>query len=193
MTSAIVLAAGASRRMGRQKLLLPYGGTSVIGHIVDQVLASAVGHVCVVVGGDAEGIAAALHGRDVEITPNPNVDSQMLDSVRCGLRALPPDCRSVMVVLGDQPGITPGIIDAVLAVNAPIVVPVYAGKRGHPLLLSTEYVDEILTGHDEVGLRGLLQAHADEVMELNVDDAGVLEDMDTPEDYQRIQRQMPRT
>jgi len=143
------------------------------------------------VGGDAEAIATALEGREVEITPNPNGDSQMLDSVRCGLRALPPVCDSVMVVLGDQPGITPDLIDAVLAVNAPIVVPVYGGKRGHPLLFSTKYRTEVLSGYDEVGLRGLLAAHPDAVHELNVDASSILDDMDYPADYRRLMRQTP--
>ena len=189
MICAIVLAAGLSSRMGVQKLLLPFGGKTVISHIVDQLLASTVGEVHAVVGHQAERISAELSGRAVSIVNNPNYTSGMLSSVRCGLRNLPEKCRAVMVVLGDQPSITTGLIDQILqsfaATEKNILVPLYKGKRGHPILFSSHYRDEILTQYGDVGLRGLLHGHSDDTFEMAVSTASVLCDMDCPEDYRR--------
>ena len=189
MICAIVLAAGLSSRMGVQKLLLPFGGKTVISHIVDQLLASTVGEVHAVVGHQAERISAELSGRAVSIVNNPNYTSGMLSSVRCGLQNLPEKCRAVMVVLGDQPSVTTELIDQMLqsfaATEKNILVPLYKGKRGHPILFSSLYLDEILTKYGDVGLRGLLHGHSDDIFELAVSTASVLCDMDCPEDYRR--------
>jgi len=189
MIGAIVLAAGRSRRMGCQKLLLPFGGQTVVAHIVDEILHAAVGEVCVVVGQDRDRLAEALAGRKVTIVPNPDPAGDMLSSVRCGVRALPHNCQGILVALGDQPGITSALLDEMIRAFADgqrgLVVPVHAGKRGHPFLCSARYRDELLTRHDDLGLRGLLQAHPDDVLELPVSTPSVLSDIDSPEDYQR--------
>ncbi|HCO92904.1 MAG TPA: molybdenum cofactor cytidylyltransferase [Phycisphaerales bacterium] len=189
MICSIVLAAGLSNRMGVQKLLLPFGGKTVISHIVDQLLASSIGEVHVVVGHEAERISAELSGRAVSIVNNPNYKSGMLSSVRRGLRNLPEKCRAVLVVLGDQPSITTELIEQMLqsfaATEKSILVPLYKGKRGHPILFSERYRDEILAQYDDVGLRGLLHAHPDDVSELSVSTSAVLCDMDCPQDYRK--------
>jgi molybdenum cofactor cytidylyltransferase len=189
MICAIVLAAGLSRRMGVQKLLLPFGGKTVIAHIVDQLLAGTVDKVYVVTGHQADRISGELSGRPVSIVYNRGYESGMLSSVRCGLRALPQRCRAVLVALGDQPSITSALVDLMLqsfeTAEKRILVPFYNGRRGHPILFSGVYREEILTQYDDVGLRGLLHAHPDEVFELTVSTACVLSDMDYPEDYQR--------
>lgn len=189
MICAVVLAAGLSSRMGVQKLLLPFGDKTVIGHIVEQLLASTVGEVHVVVGHQAERISAELSGRAVTIVNNPNYESGMLSSVRSGIQSLPEECRAVMVVLGDQPSITTELINKMLksfaATEKSILVPLYEGKRGHPVLFSRQYSDEIMTHYNDVGLRGLLHSHPEEIFELTVTTTSVLCDMDYPEDYRR--------
>jgi len=189
MICAIILAAGESRRMGTPKLLLPFGGTTVIGHIVDQLLRSALNSIFVVVGHEGDRIAAELSGRPASIVTNPDYKTGMLSSVRCGLRALPKECDAVMVVLGDQPAITAELVNEMVrsfaASGKGILVPLHEGRRGHPLLFPTSYRDEILTRYDDVGLRGLLLSHPDEVCEINVSIPSVLSDMDNPEDYRR--------
>jgi molybdenum cofactor cytidylyltransferase len=186
---AIVLAAGESRRMGCQKLLLPFGATTIIERVIDQLLHSTVDKVLVVVEDARDSVAAALAGLPVTIAANPDYQSGMLSSVRCGLRALPDHCHAVMAALGDQPGITTKLVDelvqAFTAAKKGIVVPLYRGRRGHPILFLEHYRTEILTQHDEVGLRGLLRAHAEDLFELTVSTPAVLSDMDYPEDYQR--------
>ena len=105
MICAVVLAAGLSRRMGVQKLLLPFAGKTVIAHIVDQILASNIDDIYVVVGHESERVRRELSERNVTIVSNPDYESGMLSSVRCGLAALPEECRAVLVALGDQPSI----------------------------------------------------------------------------------------
>ena len=189
MICAVVLAAGRSRRMGTQKLLLPFAGSTVIARVVDQIIASDVQRVRVVVGGDQAAIAGCLSGRSVEIVPNPEPDSEMLASVRCGLRGLPPACRGVLVALGDQPGLTTELVNALVkafdAADRGIVVPVHDGRRGHPLLFALDYRERIMTDYDEVGLRGLLWDHAADVLEVPVPWPAAISDMDRPEDYRR--------
>jgi molybdenum cofactor cytidylyltransferase len=191
---AIVPAAGLSRRMGQCKQLLPFAGTTVIGHIVDKLLRSRVDEVRVVGGHQADRLREALASRNVRIIVNPDYEhSDMLASIRCGLADLPRECRAVLVALADQPAIRAELIDALIdalidrfaSVGRGIVVPVHAGRRGHPLLLAASYRDEIMTGHDQVGLRGLLAAHASDVLELPVPESLALSDMDYPEDYRR--------
>ena len=193
---AIVLAAGNSVRMGTQKLLLPYTGTTVIRHIVQQVADSRVDHVIVVAGRDAVAIKTALDGLRITVVINEQPDGDMLSSVRCGLRALPTECEAALIVLGDQPSISPGLINqlgaALVASGRGIVVPAYQGRRGHPLLFSVQYRAEVLTGYDGVGLKGLPDAHPDDVHEVAVADDGVVIDIDVPDDYQAALRRQQR-
>ncbi|MCX7016470.1 MAG: nucleotidyltransferase family protein [Candidatus Sumerlaeota bacterium] len=186
---AIVLAAGRSRRMGGQKLLLPFAGQTIIAHVVDQLLQSEIDETHVVVGADSVRIAEALAGRSVSFVSNPGPDADMLSSVRCGLRALPPQCEAVLVALGDQPSITTDLVNEMLRAFAScgkgILVPAHGGRRGHPLLVSLRYRDEILTCYDADGLRALLRAHPGDVHDLPVAAASILSDVDTPEDYRR--------
>ncbi len=188
MTRGILLAAGLSRRMGTQKLLLPFGGATVIEHIVDQLLASLLESVHVVAGRDADRIAGRLGERPVALVRNPDTGAEMLSSVRCGLRALPP-CEGVLVALGDQPSITTELIDDLVAAfdasGKGIVMPTHKGRRGHPIVFSMDYRDEVLTRFDEVGLRGLPHAHPDDVLEVEVATSAVLADVDDPDDYRR--------
>jgi len=190
MNCAIVLAAGMSRRMGTQKLLLPFGGKTVISHIVDQIAGSVVDKIIVVAGRESDKVREQLSGRDVSIVINADCcGAEMLSSVRCGIRALPEKCRCVLVALGDQPGITTGLVNEMVnafkTANKGILVPVHQGKRGHPILFSSRYCNEIMTCYEDIGLRGLAETHADDVFELNVSSPAVLCDMDWPEDYRR--------
>ncbi len=190
MICAIVLAAGRSSRMGAQKLLLEFAGTTVIGHIVDQLLASRIDSIHVVVGHQGDRVAEELTGRNVSIVVNPNPQAGMLSSVRCGLGALQPECDAALVALGDQPTISATLVDRMIQTFASgeegIVVPVHDRRRGHPLLFRAGYRDEILTHYDDVGLRGLLRAHRDDIIELPADSDAVLSDMDYPDDYDRM-------
>jgi molybdenum cofactor cytidylyltransferase len=189
MISAIVLAAGYSSRMGTQKLLLPFGEKTVISHIVDQILSSSIEKVYVVTGHQAEKVGGELSDKPVRIVNNPEYQSGMLSSVRAGLRDISQECEAVLVALGDQPSIKTELIDRLIqsfsSTQKKIIVPLHNGKHGHPILFSITYCDEILTNYDDIGLRGILHAHNDDVFEMNVSSPAVLSDMDNPDDYRR--------
>ena len=189
MICALVLAAGRSRRMGVQKLLLPVNGQPVIVRVVDEVLRSPVDQVFVVIGHEGERVSEALAGHYVHFVTNADREGEMLGSVRCGLRAMPEACVAVLVALGDQPGITGDVIATLVGAfqttGRGIVVPTHGGRRGHPLLFGMRYCDEVLGQYEDVGLRGLLQAHPEDVFEVEVATPAVLEDIDAPEDYKR--------
>ena len=189
MISAIVLAAGESRRMGAHKVLLPLGSVTVIGHIVDQLLLSVIDRVFVVVGHEGDRIVHALSDRSVTVITNHDYMSGMLSSVRCGIEAMPEQSEAVMVALGDQPSITAELVDNIVrsfrTAGKGILVPLHQGRRGHPIMFSAEYCTEILGQYDDVGLRGLMRGHPEDVFELNVESPAILSDMDFPEDYDR--------
>lgn len=186
---ALVLAAGESRRMGRPKPLLPWNGATLIAHIVDALQSSQVHGTNVVTGHQGAEVAQALAGTTARCIPNPDYRDGMLSSVRAGLRALAEQTDAVLLCLCDQPHLPPALVDGLIdcydADVARIVVPSTQGRRGHPLLFSFDYRDEILAGYDDTGLRGLLERHADALLHWNTDDGGILVDLDTPEDYAR--------
>jgi molybdenum cofactor cytidylyltransferase len=189
MVCAIVTAAGRSRRMGTQKLLLPYAGGTVIGRVVGHLMRSRVARVFVVHAEGDRSIADALAGFDITLVSNPHPDGEMLDSVRCGLHALPPACTGILVALGDQPSISPELIDRIIDAFDPgepaIVVPVHGGRRGHPLLFHARFKEEILNRFEGEGLRGFVGAHPGCVREVLVPGHLVPQDIDDPEDYRR--------
>ena len=189
MIHAIILAAGESRRMGRQKLLLPYGGNTVIEHIVTQVLQCEFGGITVVLGHDAGEIAAKLTPLPVQRVVNDEYARGMITSVRHGLKTVPLEANAVMIILGDQPDISHAVVSQLIessrTTGKGIVVPLFESRRGHPILVSTNYRDAIMTRYGDTGLRGLLVDHPEDVAEIRVNHAGILQDMDTPDDYSR--------
>lgn len=189
MIGAVVLGAGESRRMGQSKLLLPFGGRTVIEHIVEELQDSEVHEILVVVGHEPEGIRDALEGKPVRIVENPDYSQGMLSSIRCGLRALSPHVAGALIVLGDQPSISSDLVDRLIyafrGTEMGIVVPKYGNRRGHPLLIARKLFPDVLTSFDDVGLRGLFEFRWKELFELPSADPAVLSDMDTPEEYQR--------
>ena len=189
MIDAIILAAGRSRRMGTQKLLLPYAGRTVIRHIVEQIAATSPRRLLAVVANDRAAIERALAGTPASIVVNPDPDGDMLSSVRTGLSALSDDGQGILIVLGDQPAIRTEVIAELRKVfqsgGQGIVVPANEGRRGHPILFSSAYRQELLTQFDSTGLRGLLEAHPHDVHDVDIPDPSILSDMDVPEDYQR--------
>jgi molybdenum cofactor cytidylyltransferase len=186
---AIVLAAGRSLRMGTQKLLLPFAGQTMIGHIVDQVAAGPIRRMLVVVADDDNAVATELAQKKVTIIRNPQHDGDMLSSVRAGLRALGSETEAALIALGDQPSVQPALIErivkACVASGRGIGVPMYGNRTGHPLLVRSRHFGEILTGCDGLGLRAILKSHADDVEQVSTTDPCVLSDIDWPADYER--------
>jgi molybdenum cofactor cytidylyltransferase len=184
---AIVLAAGESRRMGTQKLLLPFGDTTVVGTVVRTALASRVGGTIVVLGADRDAVRGELADRGVGFAVNANFHLGMLSSVQAGFRALPARARAAVVMLGDQPFLAAAVVDAVIAAyeegGQGLVIPTFRGRRGHPVLIDLKFRDEVIGLGQADGLRRLMRSHPGDIREVESGDANILRDLDTPEDY----------
>ncbi len=192
--AAIVLAAGASRRYGEPKQLLPWGHTTLLDHVVGQARASQATQTIVVLGHQAERMAQALAHRQVDasvqIAYNEEWEVGLSTSVRTGLRALPDSVSAALFLLADQPGITTELINAVIRryreTLAPIVAPRHRGRRGNPVLFDRSLFADLLKLEGDQGGRALVEEHAAEVEWV---EAGpeALADVDTPTDYEQWQ------
>jgi len=187
MIWAVILAAGESRRMGTQKLLLPFGDATVVEAVVRTALASGVDRAVAVLGADREAVRAKLEPSGVDFAVNEQFADGMLSSIQTGFRAIPPEAEAAVIMLGDQPFLPPPVVDAVVRGYREslkgIVIPVFRTRRGHPVLVDLKYRDEVLALDPADGLRRLMRTHAEDIAEVEVDDANILRDLDTPEDY----------
>lgn len=190
--AAVVLAAGLSRRMGRPKMALPWGNTTVIGRVVQVLAQVGVDEVVVVTGGAHEVVEAALADQPARVVFNPAyAEQEMAYSLKVGLETLPETVEAVLVVLGDQPQIQPevvsGVIDFFLQSKARLVAPSYQLRRGHPWLMARPVWSEILTLQPPHTLRDILNKLAGQILYYEVDTDSILRDLDTPADYEQEQ------
>ncbi len=189
MITAVVLAAGRSERMGRPKMLLPFGRKTLIETVLAGVRRSRVDDVVVVLGAHRELIEPVVSKFALRTVFNEDLEGGMLSSVIRGLREVPAAARAFLVVLGDQPFPPATAIDRLIAgrerTGKGLVLPVHGGRRGHPLLIDIRYRDEVMALDPSVGLRQLLRDHPDDILEVPVRTPAVLADIDDPEDYRR--------
>lgn len=187
MIGAIVLAAGKSERMGRPKPLLPCGGSTFLGAILETLARTQTGIVRVVLGYGADEIRrAAGLPRDI-VAINSAPERGMLSSMLCGIAALPSGTSAFLVWPVDHPLVEAATVDRLIlafeASQAPLAVPVHEGRRGHPALFSLRLAPELEAAPESEGARTVVRAHASDLVEVQVDDAGVLTGIDTPEAY----------
>lgn len=200
MISAIILAAGESKRMGEQnKLLLPFRGQTLIECIVDTVLSSDVGEVIVVLGHDAVRVREGCRDRRVKFVQNDNYQQGMTTSIQMGVQAADTDADGFMICLSDLPLIEPDELnhllyafeEAVRANNKYIAIPVFEGQRGNPVIFSMIYKNHILDDDDGkgwMGCKGIIKQNPAQVLEVEMATDHVLRDIDTPEDYQNLSK-----
>lgn len=173
--------------MKQQKLLLPYHGRTIIETTIGNVLASDVDGIMVVLGASRDEILNVIGKMPVEHCHNADYELGMLSSVICGLRALPGDTDAALIFPGDQPDIPPGVINKLIRTfhrsSRGIVIPKHHNRRGHPLVVDMKYRHEIEHLNPEKGLRSLMELFPDDVLEVEVDEPGILKDIDTREDY----------
>jgi len=185
--TAIILAAGQSRRMGQPKMLLPWGGTTVLGKVIETLKAAGMEDLVVVTGGAREQVEAIVRGSAQIVFNAEYSNSEMLGSIQCGLGAIKPQARSALICLGDQPQVQVGSVHVILQeyenTGASLIVPSYQMKRGHPWLVARGLWHEILEMQLPESLREFLNRHAKEIKYVNVNTPSILTDLDTPEDY----------
>jgi CTP:molybdopterin cytidylyltransferase MocA len=189
--SAILLAAGRSRRMGAFKPLLPFGDRTVIECCITNLQAADVTDIVVVVGHRAEDIRAHLSTQNLTFAVNPDPDSPMGVSITRGIESLHAGAAGLLIALVDHPGVPAEVISAVVGAwrkGARLVQPEYEGHGGHPVLIDLAYRNELLALDPAGGLRPFFTAHRAEVRRVPVRSPYVARDMDTWKDYQRLHK-----
>jgi CTP:molybdopterin cytidylyltransferase MocA len=193
MVVGIILAAGASSRMGRPKALLPIGNDVFVTRVCRTLLDAGIGDLIVVAGAEHDDIAAAVDeaGLRARVVENPRREEGQLSSVLTGLAVADrPGVDAVLVHLVDAPLVRPetarAVLDAFLRTHAPIVRPAVGGRHGHPVLFARGVFDELRRADPAIGAKAIMRAHAAEVCNVPVDDEGAWRDIDTPEDYARL-------
>lgn len=176
--------------MGEPKQLLPVDGKPMVRRAVEAACAAGLAQVVVVVGASATEVANALGGLDVDLVRNDDWAEGMSTSLRAGMAALQPEVVAVLVVLADQPGLGGDLLRLLVtrhqASGAPIVAPYYHGRRGNPVLFDRRLFAELARVEGDRGGRVILDRYADEVERVDVDDAAVVRDIDTRQDYTTI-------
>jgi molybdenum cofactor cytidylyltransferase len=190
LVAAIILAAGRSSRMGSHKLLLPLNGRPIVSWVVAAALASRADPVIVVLGHEVKRVRAALPDGRLIAVLNPLYAEGMSTSLRAGLTALPAHTSGALILLGDQPLVTPAIINAMIeeSVSAPdaIIVASYQGRRGNPVLFPRQYFAELEAITGDEGGRSVLARYSKHTRLVEIDDALVGLDVDTPAEYQAL-------
>ncbi|HWR65595.1 MAG TPA: nucleotidyltransferase family protein [Bellilinea sp.] len=189
--AAIVLAAGASRRMGRAKMTLPFHENTVLGTILTTLHQAEIDPLIVVIGGAQQQVEAALSDLPFAVTRAYNPDfehTEMLDSLKIGMRVLPEDTDAFLIVLGDQPQIQLDVVRSMLneyqSSAHDLIIPSYQMRRGHPWLVSRPLWPALRSIAVDQTMRDFLRQQQDQILYLAVDTPSILQDMDTPEDYQ---------
>lgn len=190
MIVGILLAAGRSQRMGQPKLLLPWRGVPLIRHVAQAILRSKLERLIVVTGHRAEHVRAALHGLPIEIVHNAAFLDGQSTSLRAGIEAVRDRADAAMVLLADQPLLQPAtidlLVDAYAQTHAPMVAPMFDGQRGNPIVFARSLFDELLAIGGDQGARNVILAYAGEMHSVDVDDYGVILDIDTPDMYEQL-------
>jgi len=191
--AAVVLAAGASTRLGQPKQLAPIGGRPALAYTLDALRASSLNRILLVLGHNADEIAAALDLTDITVVRNDAYAEGQSTSVLAGVKSLDDDVTAALMVVGDQPLLAPTVVDTIVRAyeqtGGPFIVPVYAGEWGNPVLLARATWPLLDNLKGDTGARPILRKHMDMVLEVPVP-GSLLDDIDTPEDYARIRARM---
>ncbi|HLB67801.1 MAG TPA: NTP transferase domain-containing protein [Thermoplasmata archaeon] len=196
MISAIVLAAGTSSRMGQPKVLVRIDGRPVLDRVLGALRASRVKQILVVLGPQASRVRREVPLDGATVVVNPHYAKGMSTSLRAGIASLDPRAEAFLVVLADQPFVSPTTMDALIArreeSGAKILIPTFGGARGNPVLVDRSLSEEVEAISGDQGCRAIFGDHTDEILEVPVGDPGVLLDLDTPEQLKRIEQAIER-
>jgi molybdenum cofactor cytidylyltransferase len=185
--AGLVLAAGGSSRLGRPKQLLPYGGATLLDHTIATARACEFDQLLVAVGGHADKVRRRVNLTGAEVVVNPGYGEGCSSSIAVAMAALDPRATTLVLMLGDQPGVVPATVRVLLAArgDAPIAVSLYDDGRGHPFAFGDEVFEDLRSLHGDKAVWRLLDERADDVVDIPV--AGRIPlDVDTWADYEAV-------
>jgi molybdenum cofactor cytidylyltransferase len=192
MISGILLAAGESRRMGQPKLLLPWGNTTILEKVVENYLKTKISELIVVVGANQESLKGLLSAKPVIIVENPYYQEGMSTSIRKGVEAASDQAEGYLIGLGDQPFITPDIIDSLITVfsneQPGIAICSHKKKKGHPVIFARKFRQALCNLTGDTGGRTIIRQHGAEVKYVDIGSEAIFLDIDTPDDYQKLDK-----
>ena len=185
--TGLVLAAGSSRRLGRPKQLLPYGSGTLLGQVLDVARDCRFDQLLCVIGGSADGVRGAVDLDGVEVVENPSFGTGCSSSIAAALRAVAPACDVLVLMLGDQPGVSAETVATLLAGrgDAPLAACAYEDGRGHPMAFSESVFPELGGLHGDKAVWKLLDRRGAEVADVAIPGPIPL-DVDTWEDYEAV-------
>jgi CTP:molybdopterin cytidylyltransferase MocA len=193
MLAAVILSGGASKRMGSPKALLPYQGRPFLEHLLEVTAHRDIGARRVVLGAHAEPIAKAVDLQADEIVINHEWKKGQLSSIQAALRSLPPGTDGILLCLIDHPLISSALVQDLIEqfykTKKPVVLPVYEGRRGHPVIFSASLYDELLRAPLETGARAVVWAHAAETEEVRTNEEGCVLNLNDPQTLNRATQQ----
>lgn len=195
MLSAIILAAGESKRMGQNKFLLPWGEKKMLEQTLATYSQSPLDEIILVLGYEAERILAEITTSAIKVVINPAFKEGMSSSLRCGLLAVGQHTAGILIALGDQPGIDRKVVIKLVSAfhdlypRHNIFVPIYNGRPGHPVILSKKFFPDIQKLTGDIGGRHILRRNEKEIFEVQVETEAILWDIDTMTDYLRYRPQ----
>lgn len=186
--SAIILAAGESKRMGQPKMTLPWKNTTVIGKVIETIQHAGIEDILVITGGARREVEKIITSHKLQSVHNENFEhEEMLASIQLGLQAQKTDSQAALICLGDQPQVEERcarvVVEAFRNNKSGLVVPSYQMRRGHPWLIARELWDEVLKMRAPESMRDFLNKHDSDIFYVEYNSPSILQDLDTPQDY----------
>jgi molybdenum cofactor cytidylyltransferase len=170
-------------------MLLPFGNSTILENVIAAAVRSHVDRVLVVLGSHRQEIELKIKGFPVTLTYNRQYKNGMLSSIQQGFQNLPPDARASLILLGDQPSVSPTVINDMIRIytetESGIILPVFKGRRGHPILIDMKYREKVNRLDPKIGLRELIHRHPEDILEMETSNPDIFQDIDDTHDYHK--------